>query len=304
MADPGPGSEHPSGAGLESGAPQRRRRLRRRVPRLQGLSINRIIPNMLTLFALAAGLTAIRFGLAEQFERAVVAIAIAAVFDGLDGRVARILKATSKFGAELDSLSDFVCFGVAPAILLYLWTLSGAGGMGWALVLLFVVCAALRLARFNTVMGGETLPPWAYNYFQGVPAPAGAGLVLLPMILSFEVAPDFFADPWVAGAVMVLVAGLMVSQIPTLSFKTLRIPQSFVLPLMLGMGLLAAFLVTNPWATLATIGLLYLCSIPFGMRSYRRLAEEAEAVLEAEEREQKKEKAVPTAATEPPSSDP
>ncbi|ABC24378.1 CDP-diacylglycerol--serine O-phosphatidyltransferase [Rhodospirillum rubrum] len=253
--------------------------LRRSTPRFQGMPFNKMVPNMLTLLALCAGLTSIRYGLHGEYQKAVVALVFSAIFDGLDGRVARLLKGTSQFGAELDSLSDFVCFGVAPAMLLYLWTMSGAGGIGWALVLLYVVCCGLRLARFNTqLMGEKDLPSWAYNYFTGVPAPAAAGLVLLPMILSFESGADFLVSPVVAGVFLVGVAALMVSKLPTFSFKKAKIPHVYVLPLMLAIGVLAAFLVTNPWLTLGGLGLFYLALLPFGLRSFRKLQREAQQV--------------------------
>src|SRR5487761_2372216 len=154
----------------------RARRMRRsRVRQLSGLSVNRMIPNVLTLLALCAGMTAIRFAIDGNFQAAVFSIIAAGVFDGLDGRIARLLKSTSRFGAELDSLSDFVSFGVAPATVLYLWTMAALHGIGWAIVLFFAVCCALRLARFNTQLGVE-VPPHAGLYFSGVPAPAGAML--------------------------------------------------------------------------------------------------------------------------------
>lgn len=263
--------------------PEGRSRHHRRIirpPKIPGLSINRLIPNILTMLALCAGLTSIRFGLHEKWEAAVVAIVLAAVLDGLDGRVARLLQGTSKFGAELDSLSDFVSFGVAPAMLLYFWTMQGAGGFGWALVLLFAVCCALRLARFNTMLGQENLPPYAYNFFTGVPAPAAAGLVLLPMVASFEFGRDFFGRPTVVAVFLLGVAFLMVSTIPTFSFKKARIPNAWVLPTLLLVGLLAAFLVTEPWLTLFVMGAVYLALIPVSVRAFRRLKAQAERVAE------------------------
>lgn len=242
---------------------------------LKSLSFNKIIPNIITLLALAAGLTSIRYGLRGEWERAVIAIFLAGVLDGMDGRVARMLKGTTKFGAELDSLSDFISFGVAPGVLLYMWTLNGAGGLGWALTLLLAVCAALRLARFNTMLGEPDLPSWAHNYFTGVPAPAGAFLAVLPMILSFEIDRAFFREPAVVAVFVIGVSFLMVSTIPTFAFKRFRIPAPWVLPLMIVVGLFAAFLVTEPWATLGVIGLIYLGSIPFAVRSFRRLQRRA-----------------------------
>src|ERR1700739_1242718 len=163
----------------------RSRRPRMRVRPLSDLSVNRMVPNVLTLLALCAGMTAVRFAIGGNFEAAVFSIIAAGVFDGLDGRMARLLKATSSFGAELDSLSDFVSFGVAPAAVLYLWTLSDLNCPGWAIVLFFAVCCALRLARFNAGTGAE-VPSYAAPFFRGAPAPAGAGLVMLPMFLRFE----------------------------------------------------------------------------------------------------------------------
>ena len=254
-----------------------RRRLIR-PPKLPGLSLNKLIPNILTVLALCAGLTSIRFALHGKWEHAVLSIVLAAILDGLDGRVARLLQGTSKFGAELDSLSDFVSFGVAPAMVLYFWTMQGAGGFGWALVLLFAVCCALRLARFNTMLGNADLPPYAYNFFTGIPAPAAAGVVLLPMVASFEFGDAFFGRPSVVAVFLLGVAFLMVSTIPTFSFKKVRIPNTWVLPVLLIVGLLAAFLVTEPWLTLVVLGFAYLVMIPFSVRAFRRLKRQAEAV--------------------------
>ena len=249
---------------------------KRRIPRITGLSINRLIPNVLTLLALCSGLTAIRFAIGGQFQNAVLAIVIAAILDGLDGRVARLLQGTSKFGAELDSLSDFVCFGVTPALILYFWVMAQGGGFGWAVVLLYTVCCGLRLARFNTMMGQDDLPPYAYNFFTGVPAPAAAGLVLMPLIVSFETGPGVVDHVPIVSVFMLGVSFLMVSKLPTFSAKKLRIPNSYVLPVLLLVGLLAAFLVTEPWLTLAGIDALYLAMIPVALKSFRRLKEQAE----------------------------
>lgn len=257
----------------------RRSRLMRS-PRIPGLSINRLIPNILTLLALCAGLTAIRFGLHEQWQQGVLAIVLAAILDGLDGRVARLLQGTSKFGAELDSLSDFVSFGVAPAMLLYCWTMQSAGGLGWAIVLLYTVCCGLRLARFNTMLGQADMPPYAYNFFTGVPAPAAAGVVLLPMVASFEFGGGFFDRPLVVSVFLLGVAFLMVSTIPTFSFKKVRIPNPWVLPMLLIIGLLAAFLVTEPWLTLAGLGVAYVGLVPISIRSFNHLKRQAAAVSE------------------------
>jgi len=251
------------------------RRPRVRVRPIGTLSLNRLIPNILTLLALCAGMTAIRLALAGKFESAAAAIIIAGVLDGIDGRIARLLKGTSPFGAQLDSLSDFVSFGVAPAVLLYIWTMATLQSLGWVIVLLFGVCCALRLARFNTQIAAE-LPPYAYNFFTGVPAPAGAGLVMIPMLLSFEFGAAFARSPYLNGAVLASVAALMVSRVPTFSFKRFRVPGHWVLPMLLMVGTLAAFLTTEPWGTLLVVGALYIGSIPLSIRSYRRLRRVAE----------------------------
>jgi CDP-diacylglycerol---serine O-phosphatidyltransferase len=258
------------------------RRPRRR--RLKGLPFNRMIPNILTLLALCAGLTAIRFGLQEQWEYAVLAIMVAGIFDTLDGRVARLLKGASRFGAELDSLSDFVCFGVAPMVLHYLWSMKDAGRIGWAVALLFCVCCGLRLARFNTLLDEPDAWPWTYKFFTGVPAPAGAGVVLLPMVLTFQIGTGFFDRPEVVGVFLVLAAGLLVSRVPTFSFKKFKVPNHLVLPTMLIVGLIAASMVSAPWATTSALLIAYLFSIPFSVRAYRRLEKVSLAArAEAEE---------------------
>jgi CDP-diacylglycerol---serine O-phosphatidyltransferase len=239
--------------------------------RLKSLSFNRILPNMITLLAMCAGLTAIRYGLNEQWDKAVLAIILAIILDGVDGRVARMLKGTSKFGAELDSLADAINFGVVPAMLVYLWAMQDAGRLGWAVCLLHAVCCVLRLARFNTMLGAADLPPWAHSYFTGVPAPAGAGIAILPLILSLETQRGFFDNPYLVGAFLLVSASLMVSRIPTYSLKNIRIKPQYVLFLMLFVGVLAAFLVTDPWLTLSGIGFIYLISIPISVVTFRRL---------------------------------
>jgi CDP-diacylglycerol---serine O-phosphatidyltransferase len=259
-----------------------RRHRHRRPPRIAGLSINQMIPNILTLSALCAGLTAIRFGIHGKWEQAVAAILIAAVLDGLDGRVARLLKGTSKFGAELDSLSDFVSFGVAPAMVLYFWTMQSASSLGWPLVLLFTVCCALRLARFNTMIGEPDMPAYAYNFFTGIPAPAAAGIVLLPMAISFQTDSTFFSRPEVVAVFLLGVSFLMVSKVPTFSGKRMRVPHRWVLPLLLLVGLLAAFMVSAPWSTLTGLGVFYLAMIPVSVRSFRHLKAQADHITAGE----------------------
>ena len=278
----------------ENGAAARVRRLRRRFrprtrPRFEGQSFNRLIPNILTMLGLCCGLVAIRFAFDGRFEPAAVLIVVAGAIDGLDGRLARLLKATSRFGAEFDSLSDFLCFGVAPALILYLWTLHDYRALGFAPCLLFAVCMALRLARFNAALdvGPGVKPAYAYNFFTGVPAPAGAGCVLFPLFLGlwlqqmgWETMAGAVRHPAFVGLLMVVVAGLLVSTLPTWSFKNFKIPRPYVLPLLLGVGLFGALLLAEPWAALAMAGIIYLGMLPFSLRSYLRLKREAESMLE------------------------
>lgn len=239
--------------------------------RLRDHSINRLIPNMLTLCALFAGLSSIRFALAERWDYAVIAILISAIFDALDGRIARLLDSTSKFGAELDSLSDFVSFGVAPAVVMFLWSTQEAKGVGWALVLAFSACMALRLARFNTKLDNADLPAWHSRFFTGVPAPAAAGLVLIPLIAWLEYGAEFLRAPAFVGMVIVGVAALAVSRLPTFSFKRVRVTQKLVLPTMTAVAIYASLLVSLPWATLFFTLLAYLCIIPIAYQSHRKL---------------------------------
>ena len=246
--------------------------------RFKGLSFNRMIPNILTLLALVAGLTAIRYGLHDRWEHAMLAIVVAAVLDGLDGRIARLLKGASKFGAELDSLSDFVCFGVAPAMMLYLWSMQSAGRLGWALVMLFTICCGLRLARFNVAIDDQDAPVWKGRFFTGVPAPAAAGLVLLPLIFSFQTGSAVFRESWMVGGFLLAVSALMVSTIPTYSFKKLNIGRRWILPTMLIVGAVTVFLISAPWLTLSVVGIAYIVSIPISIRAHRRLVKTEAAV--------------------------
>jgi CDP-diacylglycerol--serine O-phosphatidyltransferase len=250
------------------------------VPRLTHFSINRMIPNMLTLLALCAGMTAIRLAINGKFESAVIAILVAGVFDGLDGRVARFLKSASPFGAQLDSLSDFICFGVAPAVLVYLWSMQALNSIGWAVAVFFAMCCALRLARFNTQLDVPQ-PPYAHHFFTGVPAPGGAGLALVPMYLSFEIGDAVIRSPYFAALWMTIVAALMVSRIPTFSMKRFHVPQHWAVPIMLIVTIVAAFLMTAPWPTLTVVGVCYFASIPFTMRNHARMRRDFEAASAA-----------------------
>jgi CDP-diacylglycerol--serine O-phosphatidyltransferase len=240
---------------------------------LRGFSINRLIPNLLTLAALCSGLTAIRFALQGEFKLAVIAVIVAAIFDALDGRVARRLGVTSQFGAELDSLSDFLCFGVTPALVLYLASLKDGGSLGWVVTLMFPICSALRLARFNTALLADTPPPiWTGSFFTGVPAPAGALLALVPLVVSFEVGAAWPRHPLLVGSVLLLVGGLMVSRLPTFSFKKGRIPRHLVLPSLLIAALTMGVIASSPWIGMSLLGLIYLGLIPFSWLTYRRQA--------------------------------
>jgi CDP-diacylglycerol--serine O-phosphatidyltransferase len=256
-------------------------------PRYKGPSFNRIIPNLMTMLGLCAGLTSMRFALEGRFGAAAVAIVAAAVIDGLDGRLARLLKATSRFGAEFDSLSDFLCFGVAPPFALYLWSLNRGGAYGFTPCLMFSVCMALRLARFNASLDGAPRPAYAYNFFTGVPAPAGAGLALFPLFLGLEAKAlhwewllEVAQFPLVNALVLIGTALLLVSTLPIWSFKNFKVPSEYVLALLLGTGAYAAVLLADPWAALAAGSLIYLGMLPFSVRSFRRLRREAEAPRE------------------------
>ncbi len=241
-----------------------------RAKRLKGLPVNSLIPNILTVLAVCAGVTSIRFSMEGQWEMAVMSIAVAAILDTLDGRVARLLKGASKFGAELDSLSDFVSFGVAPAILLYRWTLSDLGGVGWIIVLAYAVCCGLRLARFNIMLDDPNRPAWAADYFTGVPAPAAAGLVLLPVMISFQIGDDVVRIVYLNAINAIFVAFMMVSETPTFSFKRMRVKRERVLPVLIVVGLLGAVVASYPWLMLSAVTAVYLVSIPLSIQRHRR----------------------------------
>jgi CDP-diacylglycerol--serine O-phosphatidyltransferase len=241
--------------------------LRRR--RFRPIPVRMLVPNVITLLAICAGLTAIRLSTEGRMELAVAAIVFAAVLDGVDGRVARMIKGQSKFGAELDSLADFVNFGVAPGLILYFWQLHDLNNGGWIAAMVFAISGGLRLARFNATMDDPNKPPFAANYFTGVPAPAGAILVLLPVYLAFLGMPQ--PPAMLTLFYTLLIAFLMVSRLPVFSGKTvrLRVPPEMVLPVFVSVIFFIALLVGYPWHILSTLTVLYLLSLPLGWKSYR-----------------------------------
>ncbi|WP_439527320.1 CDP-alcohol phosphatidyltransferase family protein [Pannonibacter sp.] len=245
---------------------------RRRPGRFSKVPLRLILPNLVTLLALCSGLTGIRMALEGRWEFAVGAVLLAAVLDALDGRVARLLKGTSKFGAELDSLADFVNFGVTPALMLYVWLLSEVKSLGWIAALAYAICAALRLARFNAALDDPDKPTWSVKFFTGAPAPAGALIVLMPIYLEFLGILPHWPElaPFVA-LYTVCIGLLMISRLPTYSGKKVgtRIRRDLVLPLFVLAVLLVALTVSYPYQMLALATLAYLASIPLALRSYQ-----------------------------------
>jgi CDP-diacylglycerol--serine O-phosphatidyltransferase len=236
-----------------------------------------LVPNFITLLAIAAGLTAIRLSTEGRMQLAVAAIVFAAVLDGIDGRVARMIKGQSKFGAELDSLADFVNFGVAPGLILYFWQLHELHDGGWIAAMVFAISGGLRLARFNASIDEPNKPAFASNYFTGVPAPAGAVTALLPIYLDFL---GVFRTPAVlTAAYTLLIAFLMVSRLPVFSGKSvrMRVPPELVLPVFVGVIFFIALLIGYPWQILSTGSVFYLLSLPVGWKSYRDHARAAAA---------------------------
>ncbi len=243
-------------------------------PRIREIPMRMVLPNLVTVLAICAGLSGIRFGFEGRFEPAVVMVLLAAFLDGIDGRLARMLKATSKFGAQMDSLADIVNFGVAPALVLYAFLLDRAGSFGWIAALLFTIACGLRLARFNVLDEDNDRPIWQSEYFVGVPAPAGAVLVMLPLYLSFlrvGVEPGRPAA-FIATGFTVLVAFLLVSRLPVYSGKSLKVPGDRVLPIILAVVLYVLLLMTYPWYTLTASVAGYLIFLPFSVRAYTKRA--------------------------------
>lgn len=239
----------------------------------RGIPLRTVVPNAVTALALCTGLTGVRFAIAGQWEAAMWAIVGAAVLDGMDGRIARKLKGQSRFGAELDSLSDVIAFGVSPAIILHLWALQNVPRFGWIFALAYAVCAALRLARFNANIDVEDQPHKSAGFLTGVPAPAGAGLLLLPIYLwiasgrEWEELRHFaLVAPWAA-----LVAFLMISNLATFSWGSLRLRSHIRLGAILAIALLGAALLSAPWETLSVAAIIYALLIPFSIASYAKV---------------------------------
>ncbi|HZL39148.1 MAG TPA: CDP-diacylglycerol--serine O-phosphatidyltransferase [Pseudolabrys sp.] len=245
-------------------APPRRRRFK-------AIPVRTLLPNLITLLALCAGLTAIRVAVENRLELALAAIVLAVLLDGIDGRVARMLKGTSRFGAELDSLADFVNFGVAPALILYFWGLAELKSAGWIAALVFAICAALRLARFNVMIDDPSKPAWAGNFFTGIPAPAGAITVLLPIYLNFLGVSNGLVTVWLTFFYTLAIAVLMVSRLPVFSGKRVgkRVPPEMVLPVFVLVVFFFALLISYPWQVLTIGSLTYLACLPLGWWSYR-----------------------------------
>ncbi|WP_309084008.1 CDP-diacylglycerol--serine O-phosphatidyltransferase [Chelativorans sp.] len=251
-------------------------------PRIREIPLRVIVPNLITVLAICAGLSGIRLAFEHRMEMAVAMVLIAAFLDGVDGRLARMLKASSKFGEQMDSLADIVNFGVAPALVLYAYLLDGAGAIGWIAALLFAIACALRLARFNVMLDDPDRPAWQADYFVGVPAPAGAVLVMLPVYLGFLGLEPTRAVAFAACAYTLAIAFLMVSRLPVYSGKASgsRVRRELAIPLILAVVLCALLLASYPWLTLAVSAILYLVSLAWSVRAYSQRAAREEGGLE------------------------
>jgi CDP-diacylglycerol--serine O-phosphatidyltransferase len=237
----------------------------------RGIPFRAMVPNAITALALCLGLTGVSFAIGGEWEKALGSVVLAGVLDGLDGRIARLLRAQSKFGAELDSLSDNIAFGTAPALILFLWSLQTAPRFGWIAALALAVCCALRLARFNARIDIAAQPHKSAGFNTGVPAPAGAGLAFLPIFLWLITGNDWFREWPLVMAWTLFIAMLMISSIPTYSWSSLRIRSGWRLFTLAGIALLGAALIRAPWITLAAISILYLLVVPFSVASYARV---------------------------------
>jgi CDP-diacylglycerol---serine O-phosphatidyltransferase len=239
----------------------------------RGIPLRAVVPNAVTALALCSGLSGVRFAIAEDWEKAVAAVAIAAVLDGLDGKIARMLKGQSRFGAELDSLSDVIAFGVSPAIIMHLWALQYLPRFGWLFALAYAVCAALRLARFNAAIDVEEQPHKSAGFLTGVPAPAGAGLMLLPLGLwiASKGEWDWLQTPVAIAGWAALSAFLMISSLATFSTTSLRLRRNVRFTAIVVIALVAGALVSAPWETLSVLTIVYGASIPFSILAYAKV---------------------------------
>ena len=237
----------------------------------RGISFRAMVPNTITVLALCLGLTGVSLAIRDEWERALAAIVLAGVLDGLDGRIARLLRAQSKFGAELDSLSDNIAFGTAPALILFLWSLQTAPRFGWIAALALAVCCALRLARFNARIDAAEQPHKSAGFNTGVPAPAGAGLAFTPIYLWLITGNVWFRHWGLVMTWTLLIALLMISSLPTYSWASIRIRRDWRLFALAGVALFGAALIVAPWHTLLALAVLYLLMIPFGLVSYERV---------------------------------
>ena len=228
-----------------------------------------LLPNALTIFGVCLGLSSIKFALDLNYPMAVIAVGFAAILDTLDGRVARLIKGASKVGKELDSLTDVISFGVAPSLIMYFWTINEIGKFGWMFVLIYIVCCALRLARFNLTVVDEN-ETWKINFFEGVPSPAAAGLVLLPLILSISELIQFENKATISSVAILVTSILMVSKIPTYSLKRIVIPRHLTIFLLLGIGIYLSLLIFYTFQTLLFTGLIYIILIPVSYFHYNK----------------------------------
>lgn len=246
----------------------------------RGIPLRAVIPNAVTALALCSGLTAIRFAILGNWELAVLLVLAAAVLDGMDGRIARMMRGESRFGAELDSLSDAISFGVAPAVILYLWSLNELGRFGWLVALLLALFCALRLARFNANIDREHQPHKSAGFLTGVPAPAGALLALTPVFLWLWTGAPLVRSPYAVAPWTALVALLLISSIATFAPK-MRLRRSVRFEAVVILVVFVAALVSAPWPTLALMAIVYLATIPFSVRSYRRIRRQRAATSDA-----------------------
>jgi CDP-diacylglycerol--serine O-phosphatidyltransferase len=242
-----------------------------------GLTVRAVLPNAITAAALCSGLTGIRFAISaayghpDDWQKALLAIVFAGVLDGIDGRIARLLKAQSRFGAELDSLADSLSFGMAPALVLFLWSLQELPRFGWFASLAFAICCALRLARFNARIDEDEQPHKSAGFLTGVPAPVGAGLAFLPMYFWIATGEPVFRNPWLVAAWVAAIAFLMISNIATMSWKSIRPRRSIRLEAIALVGMIFAALLTEPFWTLAAICVVYLALMPLGIAKYAKV---------------------------------